>query len=204
MRVFAAESTGWAGGCASVVPRDGYEVRGLLSYLTDEELGLIDVFEAANVVYRQVSGLVHLPERDDGKAVHCVFYMKIDVSRFLMPSDAYCTAIYRCVRSGFPDHPDIAICDATGTEHSSWTPKRFAEMDLRCFLTELGLRVKVPWKLPGNVMKHMDTLAQRRVDSVRALIEAIGAEEPGGESEMLGLEERCIAQHLYAATDYFL
>lgn len=88
--VFAGFSPGWGGAVASVIPRRGELVQGVLYLLTPDDLRRLDVFEGCPVVYQRNRRWVVDP---GGELRTAVVYMKVGDFALGPPSDRYIDVI---------------------------------------------------------------------------------------------------------------
>lgn len=158
MRVFAEYSTGWEGGCASVVPAPDQQVQGLVALLTHDEIAIIDKFErVAEGMYEHVhtTATVHY-SGDHVEEAPVLLYSKVNVQEFAHPSNAYCSAIFAMITFGFPEVELLPICKHDGSLVGHWSPKPFRQMCLPSFLTEVGMRLPQPWTLPVEMNRKLE------------------------------------------------
>ncbi len=92
---FVGWSSGWGGGVATVAPRRGRNVAGVLYALTDEQLAALDRFEGVPTVYRRETCSVIV--RGSGVAVRAELYRHRDATR-AAPSGRYLATIRRALR----------------------------------------------------------------------------------------------------------
>ena len=112
LRIFCGASKSWeGGGVASIVPMPGWEVKGNLAYLSDDELRLLDRFEgtlrdepyaATTRGYRRQDVHVLCEVDQQIQTVEAIVYIKNDPRWTRAPSDAYLAACQKNIDIFWP------------------------------------------------------------------------------------------------------
>ena len=139
LRIFCGASKSWeGGGAASIVPMPGWEVKGNIAYLTDDELRLLDRFEGtprdepyATTTTRYRRQDVHVLCEIDNQiqTIDAIVYVKNEPKWVKAPSEAYLAACQKNIDVFWPSEC-VEVRDwrgllrgGTGTRlHSSPTP----------------------------------------------------------------------------------
>lgn len=112
---FAGHSAVWGGGVATVRPKPGAHVNGMLYLLADTDLARLDQFEGAPYTYERRSKIV-VDEAGKRRRVH-VYTIAEDLDEPALPSRKYLDVIERAYeRLGFDRAPLVEAAGAVAQE----------------------------------------------------------------------------------------
>lgn len=150
--------SGSGNGTATLIPLSGHIVLGTMAFLTDAQLDSLDVFEGVPTVYDRRTFKAQVMYQGVWRETMAVAYVKQSALEWIPPSEAYCCAVLRNLRSSYPDLRKLVLRDVTGKVQGEWHHPGHAQLGLDAFLFEVGVRKKTPWTLPRAIQAQREKL----------------------------------------------
>lgn len=160
-------------GSATLIPAEESIALGTVTFLSDEQIAMLDGFEGVPRIYQQQHFDKEVSEIFGNERWHplqVMAYVKVDSQDWYPPSEAYCCAILRNLGGSFPGITKLSLRCTGGHLKDEWEHPGFRGLEMAAFLFEVGIRKKRPWVMPRGIGQIRQHVLERKISCPRGVI----------------------------------